>query len=77
MNCFIKGSNKMDSPLREGTDYYLNEEGYMVLTEGYLLDRGYCCGNGCKHCPFHYERVPEPLRTALLNQSKRDGKTKQ
>jgi hypothetical protein len=23
------------------------------MTEKYLTDRGYCCGNGCKHCPYH------------------------
>jgi hypothetical protein len=38
--------------LEEGKDYYFNEQGLMVLTEAYLLRRGYCCGNGCKHCPF-------------------------
>lgn len=38
--------------LQEGLDYYLNEEGLFVLTERYLLNRGYCCGNGCLHCPY-------------------------
>ena len=53
--------------IEEGLDYYFNEEGNMVLTEHYLLNRGYCCGNGCKHCPYQYENVPEPKRTQLLN----------
>ncbi len=44
--------------LVEGIDYYINEDGYVVLTEKYHSDRGYCCGNGCKHCPFEYENVP-------------------
>ena len=26
--------------------------GLFVMTEGYLLARGYCCGNGCRHCPY-------------------------
>jgi hypothetical protein len=52
--------------IEEGLDYYFNEEGKMVLTEHYLLNRGYCCGNGCKHCPYQYENVPEPKRTQLL-----------
>ncbi|OLY90835.1 hypothetical protein SAMN05444008_12369 [Cnuella takakiae] len=52
--------------LKEGVDYYLNEQGLMVLTEKYHLDRGYCCGNGCKHCPFDFEAVPEPKRSELL-----------
>ncbi|MCR6719274.1 MAG: DUF5522 domain-containing protein [Chitinophagaceae bacterium] len=44
--------------LIEGIDYYVNEEGLVVLTEKFLLDRGYCCGNGCKHCPYGHENVP-------------------
>lgn len=35
----------------EGVDYYF-ENGLMVLTEHYLRNRGYCCGNGCRHCPY-------------------------
>jgi len=33
-------------------DYYFNENGLMVFTEQYHLRRGYCCGSGCKHCPY-------------------------
>lgn len=50
----------------EGIHYYVNEDGWVVLTERYLLERGYCCSNGCKHCPYDYENVPEPLRSELL-----------
>jgi hypothetical protein len=53
--------------LIEGIDFYY-EDGLMVLTEKFHLDRGYCCGNGCRHCPYHYDRVPEPRRTQLLSQ---------
>lgn len=37
--------------LKEGTDYYF-EKGLMVFTSHYLLRRGYCCGNDCRHCPY-------------------------
>ncbi|EMS34851.1 hypothetical protein C943_03173 [Mariniradius saccharolyticus AK6] len=37
--------------LRPG-DYYFNEKGLMVFTEKYHLRRGYCCGSGCRHCPY-------------------------
>ncbi len=57
----------------EGIDYYLNESGLVVLTEKYLRDRGYCCGNGCKHCPFEYKNVPEPKRSDLISKSKKPG----
>lgn len=49
-------------------DYYMNEDGLMVLTEKYHLKRGDCCGNGCKHCPYNWKSVPEPKRTQLLKQ---------
>jgi uncharacterized protein DUF5522 len=52
--------------LIEGKDFYYNEEGLLVFTEAYHLQKGYCCGNGCKHCPYSYEKVPEPKRTELL-----------
>ncbi|MBP6003994.1 MAG: hypothetical protein KA746_11215 [Pyrinomonadaceae bacterium] len=39
----------------EGVDYYF-EDGMMVLTGRYLLARGKCCGNGCRHCPFENGR---------------------
>lgn len=52
--------------LKEGVHYYRNEDGFIVLTEKYHLDKGYCCGHGCQHCPFEYENVPEPMRSALL-----------
>ena len=35
-------------------DYYLSPEGYVIFTEKYLLKRGFCCKNGCKHCPYGY-----------------------
>ncbi|HEY1199700.1 MAG TPA: DUF5522 domain-containing protein [Niastella sp.] len=47
----------------------------MVLTAQYHLERGYCCGNGCKHCPFEYVNVPEPRKSQLLNQHTQDGNT--
>lgn len=36
--------------LQEG-DYYF-EGPYMVFTEQYHRRRGYCCGSGCRHCPY-------------------------
>jgi hypothetical protein len=59
--------------LTEGVDFYYNEQGYIVLTAQYHLERGYCCGNGCRHCPFDYVNVPEPRKSQLINQHKQDG----
>ena len=36
----------------EGVDFYTNPQGYRVMTEFYLVKRGYCCSNGCKYCPY-------------------------
>ncbi|MCB1023704.1 MAG: hypothetical protein KDB79_04910 [Acidobacteria bacterium] len=35
----------------EGQDFYY-EDGLMVLTAKFLSKRGYCCDNGCRHCPY-------------------------
>ena len=32
--------------------YFYMDEGKMVLTEQFLKDRGYCCGQKCCHCPY-------------------------
>lgn len=41
--------------IKEGEDYYF-EDGLMVLTGRYLLRRGYCCEQGCRHCPYGFEK---------------------
>jgi hypothetical protein len=46
----------MDSPLVPGRDFYINEQGLMVLTAAYHLARGYCCHNSCLQCPYGYRR---------------------
>ena len=38
-------------PLVEGEDY-TREGPAIVFTARYHLRRGYCCGNGCRHCPY-------------------------
>ncbi|RDI94732.1 hypothetical protein DV704_10550 [Meiothermus sp. QL-1] len=47
--------------LREGEDYYL-EGGLWVFTESYHLKRGYCCGSGCRHCPYPKAVQTEAIR---------------
>lgn len=56
----------MKQELPEDGDCYCNEQGYVIFTSKYLLKRGECCGNGCKHCPYNYINVAEPLRSKLL-----------
>jgi prepilin-type N-terminal cleavage/methylation domain-containing protein/prepilin-type processing-associated H-X9-DG protein len=35
----------------ETADTYF-DGGLLVFTADYLKRRGYCCGNGCRHCPY-------------------------
>ncbi len=56
----------MNPSLIKNEDFYFNNEGLMVLTEKFHLKKGFCCGNGCLHCPYEYVAVPEPERSALL-----------
>jgi hypothetical protein len=56
------------SNLIENFHFYINEEGLFVFTAQYHLEKGYCCGNGCLHCPYQYENVPEPKKTELLKE---------
>jgi hypothetical protein len=62
--------------LIEGEDFYYTENGWMVMTEKFHLERGHCCGNGCRHCPYDYERVPEPRRTEYLENRRINGYSK-
>ncbi len=58
-------SNKKNTPSstkppkpKAGEDYYF-ENGFLVMTATYLLKRGYCCGSGCRHCPYAHENVAQ------------------
>ncbi len=43
--------------LRKDIDYYINKDGLYVFTELYLKERGYCCENGCRHCPYGFDKT--------------------
>jgi hypothetical protein len=45
--------------LTENIDYYINNDGNMVFTAYYHLQRGYCCKNKCLHCPWEYGKTIE------------------
>jgi len=32
---------------------------YVVFTAAYHRNRGFCCGNGCRHCP--YDEAGKPV----------------
>lgn len=46
------------------------------LSAATLLERGYCCGNGCKNCPYQYKNVPAGLRDKLLKKREEENENK-
>lgn len=36
-------------------DCYTDENGMVVMTKEFLKKRGFCCTNGCRHCPYPKE----------------------
>jgi hypothetical protein len=34
--------------------------GLFVLTAAFLAERGWCCDNGCRHCPYVGATEPRP-----------------
>lgn len=42
-----------DAAVAAGRDLYADPEtGYFVFTSPALALRGFCCGSGCRHCPY-------------------------
>lgn len=38
---------------KENKELYYLENGRVVFTEQYHINRGHCCGNNCRHCPYN------------------------
>ena len=43
--------SKKDKSLIQNVHYYLEGE-RVIFTELFHLERGSCCGSGCRHCPY-------------------------
>jgi len=42
-----------DRAMASGLSTYRDPDtGYSVMTARYLAERGYCCSQGCRHCPW-------------------------
>jgi len=59
MSNTIQDKNINRSPkkneMKEGIHFYM-ESGFMVFTETYHKQRGYCCKSGCRHCPYGFKK---------------------
>jgi hypothetical protein len=39
--------------IEKNEDIYIDlKTGFQVFTAAFLLEKGYCCGSGCRHCPY-------------------------
>jgi hypothetical protein len=45
----VKSTSKKE--FIENVHYYL-ENGRIIFTAQYLKEKGKCCGNKCRHCPY-------------------------
>lgn len=41
-----------DRAVAAGHPMFFIENGLVVFTAAYHLARGFCCGSGCRHCPY-------------------------
>ena len=50
-------------PKLQREDFYW-EDGKIIMTEEYHKRRGYCCGSGCKYCPYSpkYRKMNKKLK---------------
>tara|TARA_Y100000114_G_C11660738_1_gene278916 strand:- start:191 stop:391 length:201 start_codon:yes stop_codon:yes gene_type:complete len=45
-----------ENACKDKKHYYIDPStGLKVQTEYSLLVRGFCCGSGCRHCPYEYD----------------------
>jgi hypothetical protein len=42
---------KKDREFIQNVHYYIDGE-RIVFTERFHIERGQCCGSGCRHCPY-------------------------
>ena len=50
--------------------YYL-EQGKVVFTPEYHMERGYCCGSKCRHCPYDPKHIKGNKKLENYDNSKK------
>lgn len=51
-----EASDRNDGEAPDRPDWHV-ENGLLVYTAAYHLKRGFCCGSGCRHCPYEPRHV--------------------
>jgi hypothetical protein len=54
---------------------YYFEGSKIVFTPEYHMDRGYCCGNGCRHCPYEPKHEKGNLELNKQYKTKKDERS--
>jgi hypothetical protein len=67
LQSIIKLTESSEVIKKEEEERFSADDDLIVFSAEYLLQRGYCCGNACRNCPYDYKNVPEPRRSKLLN----------
>ena len=50
---YAEGMARHAAAVSQGVPAYRDPAtGLAVFTAVFLADRGYCCGSGCRHCPY-------------------------
>jgi len=44
--------DKKKGEIKFPPSYYYTEGERIIFTEEFHINRGQCCGNGCRHCPY-------------------------
>jgi hypothetical protein len=52
------GNPRRPLSLQPGDSYW--DGPHLVFTRQYHLRRGYCCGSGCRHCPYQPSATTTP-----------------
>lgn len=66
--------------IEQGKHYYMEGE-RVIFTALFHIERGQCCGNGCKHCPYDPKHTKGKVELAEKfskfknNEFKRNRKT--
>jgi hypothetical protein len=63
---FHRNNRQQAAPLKVLPGDFYFEQGLIVFTAAYHLRRGYCCGSGCRHCPYPTTISAEKLPARVI-----------
>lgn len=67
INNMLNINNNEEGVQKTSSSDFYYENGYKVFTEEYHKKRGFCCGNGCRHCCFEPKYVKYNTQLSIKN----------